>query len=262
MVTFLEAKAQRIAALQAAIADVANNNYDKNVEFLWQQLSTTQSGSTGGGGGGTGTSPEDIVSGIDNSVDIDSILGALAGLLTELEGKADLTEIQPVSLASQPLPTDAATSELQTSLIQNVGAKGDTAATTATGTSSLIALFKRLMAHFTKPRTTYGVLISSINDNPVLPAIDAATEYVITGLRIQAATSNITTVLLKKGASDPNPLRLRTVADGGGMSDVYGFAEGLHWGGNTAFILNLSAANAHGVSVIYYLASVSTGLPT
>lgn len=39
---------------------------------------------------------------------------ALASLLAELQLKADLTETQPVSLASVPLPTGAATSALQT----------------------------------------------------------------------------------------------------------------------------------------------------
>lgn len=58
-----------------------------------------------------------------------------------------------------------------------------------------------------------------------------------------------------------DPLRLRTTGDGLGISEVYGFTEALRCGANNAFVLNLSGANAHGVSVTYYVASVSTGLP-
>ncbi len=55
----------------------------------------------------------------DTTVDIstedkqDDMLVELDKLLTELEKKADLTETQPVSVASFPLPTGAATSDNQ-----------------------------------------------------------------------------------------------------------------------------------------------------
>lgn len=44
----------------------------------------------------------------------DTVITALASLLTELQAKADLTETQPVSAIALPLPTGASTSALQT----------------------------------------------------------------------------------------------------------------------------------------------------
>jgi len=49
----------------------------------------------------------------------------LAALLTELQAKADLTETQPVSQASQPLPTGAATETTLSSLLTELQAKAD-----------------------------------------------------------------------------------------------------------------------------------------
>lgn len=143
-----------------------------------------------------------------------------------------------------------------------VGAIADAAATSDTGSFSLIAFVKRLTAHIFAPRINYGVLISTINDNTIVAAPTAGNEWVMTTARIQANAATVTTVLIKKGASDPNPLRLRTVADGGGLSEVYGFSEAIHFGNGNPIIVNLSAAAAHGVSITYYRASVSTGLPT
>ena len=50
----------------------------------------------------------------------DSILSSLSGLLTELEKKSDLSETQPVSLASLPLPSGAATLSKQDEIIERL----------------------------------------------------------------------------------------------------------------------------------------------
>lgn len=142
------------------------------------------------------------------------------------------------------------------------GAITDAAATSDTGSFSLIAFVKRLTAHIFAPRFNYGVLISTINDNTIIAAPTAGNEWVMTTARIQSNVSTVTSVLIKKGASDPNPLRLRTVADGTGLSEVYGFTEAIHFGDGNPIIVNLSSASAHGVSITYYRASVSTRLPT
>jgi hypothetical protein len=58
---------------------------------------------------------DDLVVNADGSLNITSLGGALAtqttlaGVLTELQLKADLTETQPVSVATLPLPTGAST---------------------------------------------------------------------------------------------------------------------------------------------------------
>lgn len=56
---------------------------------------------------------------------------------------------QPISAASLPLPTGAATTALQTALNEAVGQSADAAATTNEGTFSLIALTKRWLQQIT-----------------------------------------------------------------------------------------------------------------
>jgi len=66
---------------------------------------------------GNGTYLWDIDSTGHGLVKDAAVATAIAGLLTELEKKADLTETQPVSLASAPLPSGAATSANQSTII-------------------------------------------------------------------------------------------------------------------------------------------------
>ena len=182
------------------------------------------------------------------------------------------TDTQPISAVALPLPALAATSTKQDTAIAStnsvaagVGAIADTPATSDTGSFSLIAFVKRLTAHIFAPRTNYGVLISTINDNIIVAAPTAGNEWVMTTCRIQSnAPSGTSSVvaLIKKGASDPNPMRLRTTTDGTGMSEVYGFSEAIHFGDGNPIIVNLSATVPHGVTITYYRASVSTRLPS
>ena len=285
-----------IAAIPVAEVE-SNPNIYRLVKLLsWVRLA---SGSVGSGGGG-GSSPTDVASGIDASADVDSILTALTALITELQGKADLSETQPVSAASLPLPVNAATSALQTTLntelqkkanltdtqpvsaaslplpanaatsglqttlIQNVGAQSDTPATTNTGTFSLLGAIKRFLSHYLSAKNYYGVVVSASGDNIIIAAPAAGTEICIHTLRIQAnadAASPGTLALLKRGASDTNSLRVRTVATGSGISEIYSPAEVIRCGSGNAFIVNLSAANAHGISISWHVENISTGLP-
>ncbi len=65
-------------------------------------------------------------------------------LLTELLLKAKLTDTQPVSLASVPLPTGAATSALQTAEATLIGAVTETAPASDTASSGLNGRLQRL----------------------------------------------------------------------------------------------------------------------
>ena len=68
---------------------------------------------------------------------------ALSNILTELQGKADLAETQPVSAASLPLPTGAATQATLANLLTELQAKADVSETqpiSIVGTNSLIEI--------------------------------------------------------------------------------------------------------------------------
>jgi len=77
-------------------------------------------------------------------------------LLDELKLKADQTEDQPVSVSSLPLPSGAATAAIQGTqqdsldlINTGLGAPADSAATTDTGTFSIIAFIKRALQNWT-----------------------------------------------------------------------------------------------------------------
>lgn len=99
-------------------------------------------------------------------------------LLAELELKANLDETQPVSVASLPLPTGSSTLVEQqsqttklTSLDANIGAQADSAASTDTGTFSIIAFIKRGLQNWTSLLSS----ISNIYNNllKLLAVVDA-----------------------------------------------------------------------------------------
>ena len=185
----------------------------------------------------------------------------LDSIVSELESKANLTDTQPVSLDSIPLATDAATLTLQEDLYESLGNVADTAATSNTGSFSLVSFIKRLISHLLAPRTTFGTSISTSGDNTIISAPSSGQEIVIPTLRIQSNVATATSCLIKKGAGDTNPIRVRTNGDASGFSEVYGFSDAIRCGSGNAFIINLSGANDHSVSVSYYLASTTTGLP-
>jgi hypothetical protein len=89
----------------------------------------------------------------------------LAALLTELQAKADLSETQPVSAASLPLPTGASTEAKQdtanTSLNNidtDLGAPADAAVSNPASSGSVIALLKGLLTLITSTNTKLDTL--------------------------------------------------------------------------------------------------------
>lgn len=62
--------------------------------------------------------------GLATDLKLDTVITSLSTLLTELQAKADLGETQPVSAASLPLPTGAATSANQGILLSTIHAEG------------------------------------------------------------------------------------------------------------------------------------------
>jgi len=189
------------------------------------------------------------------SLTVDGTVG-VAGTIT-VDGSA---VTQPVSAASLPLPTGAATAANQTTTNDSIGATSATAATSDTGTFSLISLFKRLLARIGATRLYVGTTVAVSGDNTVIVAPGAGVRIVITGLRVQNETSTATTVLIKDGAST-TLAKLRTPTDGSGLSENYYLGDEIRLSEDTAFVVNLSGANNHGVSVRYWLETVSTGLP-
>ncbi len=140
------------------------------------------------------------------------------------------------------------------------GTTADAAATSETGTFSLISLFKRLLSRLSATRLYVATTISTSGDNTVIAAPAAGTRIVITGIRIQNNTTTATVSLIKDGASTILA-RVRAATDGSGLSENYSFGDELRLTAATAFIINLSGANTHGVSVRYWLETISTGLP-
>jgi hypothetical protein len=142
----------------------------------------------------------------------------------------------------------------------DLGATADAAATSDTGTFSLIALFKRYLARIWATKIQTASAISTSGDNTVIAAPAAGTRLVISALRIQNESATATTVLIKAGAGT-TLARLRTATDGSGVSEVYPFGTELRLAAATAFVINLSGANAHGVSVQHWVENTTTGLP-
>jgi hypothetical protein len=157
--------------------------------------------------------------------------------------------------------SSAANAGAQVFVAEALGQGTDVPAASNAGTGSLIALIKRFLVHFFSVRLIASTTLSVSGDSTVLPAPPAGQEIVITMLRCQSASATSTNVLLKRGTADANPLRLRTTGDGTGISEVYGATEAIHCGNQVPFVVNLSGANAHQISILYYLANVATGLP-
>ena len=80
------------------------------------------------GGGATEVTLQEVaasVDSIDTKMDAQATAAKQDALLAELQLKADLTETQPVSVASLPLPTGAATSAKQDALLAELQLKAD-----------------------------------------------------------------------------------------------------------------------------------------
>jgi hypothetical protein len=141
-----------------------------------------------------------------------------------------------------------------------VGLPADSAATSNTGTFSLVSFIKRYLASVNAPKTSVRVPFSTSGDNTIINAPASGQRIVITAMRVQNLTDVATTVLIKNGASTTIS-GIRTTVDGTGFDDDYSYGNEIRLSDATALIMNLSAANSHSTSIRYYLETVATGLP-
>jgi hypothetical protein len=138
----------------------------------------------------------------------------------------------------------------------DLGAKNDGAATSDTGTFSLIALVKKLLQSltsliniFTRPTIIYVTgTVANSGDNTVISAPGSGLSIYITHLVIQNESATTTTTILK---DSNNRLRILQ-AQRDTLSLVFPERGGLKLSTNTALTLNLSGANTVGYSIGYY----------
>lgn len=149
-------------------------------------------------------------------------------------------------------------------IILNIGNEDEAAATTDTGTFSLISLFKRVIARLFATRSVFSGSISTSGDNVIVAdaSVAAGQEVVITYLLIQNATGNETLCLLESGESSATEKgRLRTEAKTSGIATEFSFGNELVMNPGEGFVINLDAAEAHDVTCRYYLRDATTKLP-
>ena len=158
-------------------------------------------------------------------------------------------------------PIEAGTNSIGAVTNLGIGAPADAAATSDTGTFSLLSLFKRLLSRIGATRLYVATTIATSGDNTVITAPASGVRIVISGLRIQNNTTTTTTILIKDGASGSTLARLRATTDGSGVSENYSLGDEIRLTTATALVINLSGANTHGVSIRYWLETASTGLP-
>ena len=144
-------------------------------------------------------------------------------------------------------------------LDSGTGATSDSAATTNTGTFSLIALVKRVIARIFATRIYLRTVISTSGDTTLIAAPSAGQRIVISGFRVQNTTANATSLVLSNGVTII--FSVRTSTDATGLDANYGLGDEIRLSEATALNLNQSGANAHSYSIRYWLESTSTGLP-
>jgi hypothetical protein len=145
---------------------------------------------------------------------------------------------------------------------ENLGAPESSPATSNSGTFSISSLIKRFLSYFLSEKIYFGTTISTNGANIVIDAPGSTSELCITAIRVQSESPVSTNVLIEKGASDANPIRIRTTGDGTGLSETFGPSNFIACGANNALIIELDGANAHQVSIGYFLRSTTTGIPT
>lgn len=91
---------------------------------------------------------------------------------------------------------------------------------------------------------------SSSGDNTIISAPGGGLRLVISTLIIQNESSTATTYIWKDGST--NRGRIRAQNQGDGVALVFPAGRGLRLTANTAFVLNLSGANATGYTIYYF----------
>lgn len=146
----------------------------------------------------------------------DTIITALASLLTELALKADLSETQPVSAASLPLPTGAATQTTLAALLTELQLKADLTETqpvsaaslplpTGAGTEATLAsiLAKIIAAPATEAKQDTGNTSLGSIDGKTPALVSGATPVIpvtpTTAFTSSAATTNATSTKASAG---------------------------------------------------------------
>ena len=132
-----------------------------------------------------------------------------------------------------------------------LGAKADTAATSDTGSFSLISLFKRLLTIVSRPSIVYAnATLTATTDTQIVAAPGAGVSVYITHLVVQNITTTATTVNVKQGTTTVLSFLLQTQ----GASQVIAFPERRDFKltANTALNLQATTANAITYSVGYF----------
>jgi len=221
------------------MAQLNSKSWHQRIEALATAIANNSGGIGSGGGGG-------------GSTDVSTLETTTASQLTQLQTLNTAVDGVEGSIDGVEL--------LLTQISAILGGINSNPATSNIGDFAIMGFIKRFMAHHLSTRTHVGTTAGSVGDNTIIAAPVAGQRIVITALRIQNATTTPASVLIKSGAST-TLARLRTAADGSGMSEVYGPSNALRLGTASAFIVNLSAASTHDVSVQYYLETAASVLP-
>lgn len=156
----------------------------------------------------------------------------------------------PVSAASLPLPTGAATETTLANIDADIGAAADAAASSDTGTFSLLALIKRLLTKV--PAVGQAAMAASLpvviaSNQTAVPIVESST--ILTGAAAQTATVN-------------NILENPSSANG---TDVSNFRSAsvqvVSTGTGGTFIFEQSNDNASWIALPVYNAALVTGVP-
>ena len=156
----------------------------------------------------------------------DTAITALGAILTDLELKADLTETQPVSLASSPLPTGASTEATLAAVLAKIIAAPSTEAKQDTAITSIDAITAKLIvAPATEAKqdvleATLEAILAKIIVAPATEAkqdtsilsIDAITAKLIVAPATEAKQDTIITELTAIKDDKVNLATLATVA--------------------------------------------------
>lgn len=136
-------------------------------------------------------------------------------------------------------------------LLTNVGSQADTAATSDTGSFSLISLFKRLLTIVSRPTILYAnATLTATSDTSIVTAPGVGNSVYITHLVVQNITATSTTVNVKAGGTTV----LSFLLPSQGASQVITFPQRRDFklAANTALILQATTANAITYSIGYF----------
>jgi len=162
----------------------------------------------------------------------------------------DITE----SSAGTTTNPDVFTVSVVNTELSAVGLQADTAATSNTGSFSLISLFKRFLNAFTRPAIVYSnATLANTTGTDIVAAPGASNTVYITHLIFQNIDATTTTINVRSATTT----RLSIVLPQNSVYSVT-FAERreLALTANTAFNLQATTANAIVYSVGYYTGAV------